>query len=141
MVNGDVMSAEAIGAYFRVLRENRGISQEALASLINLKSSKQVYNLERGTSIPRGDTLIGLLTELGGSISHLRLLFNDESATESYGRELAYRWLSKEDIDELDSIPPSQRITALSILDDLEKKDRTTFDAAIHLLKSLVGKT
>lgn len=131
-----VMSGTAVGAYFRTLRERKGVSQEALGRLLDV-SGKQIYNWERGNHKPGSEALVGLMGILGGSVEHLRQLFRD-GATEQQGEELAYKWLSKEDIAELDQMSNEQLIEWLAILDELQRQD--TVPTAIRLLRALVGR-
>lgn len=89
---------QAIGAYFRALREWKGVSQEYVARQVGV-SGKQVYNWERGASLPGGPAIAGLLQALGGSfddISPYLLMDEDVTSSETEGQELAQRWIAEQ---------------------------------------------
>jgi transcriptional regulator with XRE-family HTH domain len=116
------MSAAA-GAYFKTLREKQGLSQEALGKKIDL-SGKQVYNWERGTSFPGGETLVALMEIIGGSFDHLRILFQQKS-NEQLGEDLANEWLSVSDHVEFSQIATKAQASGklaelISIIEQLE---------------------
>ena len=65
-----IMSAitTRIGQVIRANREQRGLSQEALAALANLNRS-YLGEIERGTAMPSVETLQKLATALGEKLS------------------------------------------------------------------------
>ena len=58
------------GCVLRTNREQRGLSQEALASLANLNRS-YLGEIERGVAVPSLDTMQKLADALGESLSSL----------------------------------------------------------------------
>ncbi|WP_145617987.1 helix-turn-helix domain-containing protein [Nitrospirillum bahiense] len=64
-----------VAARIKAIRNRRGLSQEALAALID-RSPDAISNLERGVSIPSYDTLDLLAKGLGVSLADL---FVDEA--------------------------------------------------------------
>lgn len=136
-MNGITMST-AVGAYLKTLREHQGLSQNSVGEKLKL-SGKQVYNWEKGASVPSGDAMVRLIAILGGSIQHLSQLF-DEKATVEDGVLLAKRWLSEAEFEDLEKIPDERVSEALAILDEIERRDRAGLDTALRVLRALVGR-
>lgn len=83
----------AVGAYIRTLRQERGLSQEELARLLDT-SQKQVSRWENGEHRPIGETLHALVLAVQGNTNDVTALLADSGATPEHGEEAARRWLN-----------------------------------------------
>jgi transcriptional regulator with XRE-family HTH domain len=86
---------QAIGAYFRALREWRGLPQEEVARKLNV-SSKQVYNWERGENLPPAPMIARLIALLGGTWDDLvpfLIADDDRIVEENQGQARARAWI------------------------------------------------
>lgn len=59
------MGSPALGTYFKILRERRGLSQAKLAKDTHV-TPNTIYRIEAGTQEPRAPLLAALLVILGG---------------------------------------------------------------------------
>lgn len=84
--NRDSEEARRIGRRLKALRENRGISQKAIADVVGMPSP-QLAKLEKGETDMRISTLRSLLRALGASFADIA----GEDAPEISARELAKR--------------------------------------------------
>jgi transcriptional regulator with XRE-family HTH domain len=82
------MNTNALGLYFRTLRDRRGMSQEYVARQVDV-SLKQVSNWERGVNIPNSAKLAELLYVLGGSFDDISPILRGVDADEDEVVQLA----------------------------------------------------
>lgn len=74
------MSAEAAGAYLRLLRNQQGLTQTALAERLKV-AGNTIWRIEAGQQQPGGDLLAALLSLLKGSSEYYHTLLQDKQAT------------------------------------------------------------
>ncbi len=80
--------SEAVGSYFKTLRQIKGISQEAVGRILHV-SSKQVSNWERGIHVPAAHAMGMLFQTLGGSFQDVFDLLSNTDTTARDGQLLA----------------------------------------------------
>lgn len=86
------MGIEAAKAFLREIRDERGISQEQLASAIGL-SLRQFSRWETENSKLKGEDLVRAIDFLKAPYEYVRGLILDDDADAKIGREAARRWL------------------------------------------------
>lgn len=72
---------DKFGAAIRSARQDRNLSQRALANKLNM-SVRTIINLENGNSSPRAETVFMIASELGISLDGL-LFFQDKGSAVS----------------------------------------------------------
>ncbi len=103
-ISGSTMAlAKEVGRYIRALRQQRGLTQAALAELID-RSEVAVRSIERGASAPSFETLERLTVALDVPAAGLFPCDNRSSTTERHARDLASlsalgRGLGEADLD------------------------------------------
>lgn len=94
-----VMSAEAIGEYFRALVELQpGLSLASVSRAAGVQPnylSRLGVPGENGTKEPSGRVLLGLLRAAHGKIEHLEEILYSDTATAEQGRLLAEKTLNE----------------------------------------------
>ena len=112
------MFAKSFGQRLRRLREERFLSQQALADGIDVQIA-QISRYERGISMPNAETLANLAKFLRVSVGKLLL--------------------GEEDNESAVAAAPIQDISLLERFRDLEKLDRKDREVAITLIDALIN--
>lgn len=122
------MSMEAVGGYFRGLREGQDMSPADVASRLREVLGRKVdpttvWRIETGRQNPGADLLLGLINVLKGRLADVEAIFSraDASAAEgeALGRRVAakgFEHLTDDDLAILGQLSPSQRKAALIFL-------------------------
>ena len=110
------MFAKNFGQRLRQLREERFLSQQALADGIDVQIA-QISRYERGISMPNAETLADLAKFLRVSVGKLLLGEEDHDSTAS---------------------APIHDVSLLERFRDLEKLDRKDREVAITLIDALI---
>lgn len=111
------MFAKSFGQRLRQLREERFLSQQALAEGIDVQIA-QISRYERGISMPNAETLADLAKFLRIPVGHLLLGEDDESPNAIAA--------------------PIHDLSLLERFRDLEKLDRKDREVAITLIDALI---
>lgn len=136
------MGTLATGAYLWTLRESQRMTRSQVADYIQEKTGSatnesQVMKIEKGQQDTRASVLIAFLECVGGNPRDLINLMLDRNTTDKDGTELARRWLSGDQINDIDDLisqlPPSELKAILDDIIDEVNKD----PGFIQLLKGL----
>lgn len=124
------MNMKAAGAYLRALRERRGYSRAALASMVDTTETS-LYRIEEQGQEPRAGLLAALLHALDGSWIDFRGLILTESATEQDGEAAAriVNDLTDDEIALIRQFNPQQRAAVFRLLREVFAESDDT-DAA-----------
>ncbi len=124
---------EAIGGYFRGLREGRDMTPADVAvQLRDILGRKvdptTIWRIETDRQNPGGDLLLGLVTVLKGRMADVQALFkrSDASAAdgEALGRSIAatgYDDLTDDDLALFGRLTPEKKRLALELIDQLSR--------------------
>jgi transcriptional regulator with XRE-family HTH domain len=106
------MGMTSVAAYLRVLREQRGLSREKLAEMIDT-SGNTIWRIEDGRQEPGGALLLNLIAAVRGSYEDVRRLLAEDNGGEAAGRELAELRVSRAEfakIEELRTVLGNERL-------------------------------
>lgn len=99
----DMSSAEAVGAYLRVIREHKNLTgMQVVIEMLRIAPDLQpppnpnyISKIENGKIRSPGMRLIAAITNvLGGNPAQVNQLILDEKATKQEGRNMAQQWLA-----------------------------------------------
>lgn len=87
------MNTEAVGAYFRALRNRHRLSQDEAAALVTkhigeLVTKTVISNFETGKTWPGGDKLLGLMVVLHANFEEVVMLQVNDTVTPEEGQAL-----------------------------------------------------
>ena len=101
----------AVGRRIKAVREQKKITQETLASLVDI-SPTHMSVIERGAKVPRLDTFVAIANSLGVSADALLLDVVDHSA-ESVASDL---------VSAIDKLPHAEKVRVLKVIEVLLEK-------------------
>lgn len=110
------MGRQAAGAYLRVLREARGLTQQEVATQIGLTNYQQIYRIETGSHDTSATTLLAFGRAVGGQAEDIERLMLEPKATVMDGIMQAQARLAPQP-------DTSKRQQALDYLDSLTPED------------------
>lgn len=107
----NIMDGMAVGRRIKAVREQKKITQETLASLVDI-SPTHMSVIERGAKVPRLDTFVAIANSLGVSADALLLDVVDHSA-ESVASDL---------VSAIDKLPHAEKVRVLKVIEVLIEK-------------------
>ena len=107
----NIMDGMAVGRRIKAVREQKKITQETLASLVDI-SPTHMSVIERGAKVPRLDTFVAIANSLGVSADALLLDVVDHSA-ESVASDL---------VSAIDKLPHAEKVRVLKVIEVLLEK-------------------
>lgn len=107
----NIMDGMAVGRRIKAVREQKKITQETLASLVDI-SPTHMSVIERGAKVPRLDTFVAIANSLGVSADALLLDVVDHSA-ESVASDLVLA---------IDKLPHTEKVRVLKVIEVLMEK-------------------
>lgn len=107
----NIMDGLAVGRRIKAVREQKKITQETLASLVDI-SPTHMSVIERGAKVPRLDTFVAIANCLGVSADALLLDVVDHSA-ESVASDLVLA---------IDKLPHAEKVRVLKVIEVLLEK-------------------
>lgn len=107
----NIMDGMAVGLRIKAVREQKKITQETLASLVDI-SPTHMSVIERGAKVPRLDTFVAIANSLGVSADALLLDVVDHSA-ESVASDLVLA---------IDKLPHAEKVRVLKVIEVLIEK-------------------
>lgn len=120
------MGQAAAMTYLRVIREERGLSQDDIARVIG-HTKKQVSRWETCEQEPTSTGLAQFVAAVRANADQVLRLFIDTQVTPEEARQMAREWLSQEAIGEIDRraalLSDEERAAALQILGKLLARD------------------
>jgi transcriptional regulator with XRE-family HTH domain len=87
---------QAVGSYFRRLREAKGLSVTQVAAALDTVE-RQIRIIENGERDTRGSMLVNMCHYLEGNIYQVAYLMMSADATPEEGRQLAEEWLDRDE--------------------------------------------
>lgn len=130
----DVVVYPALGAYFRGLRKQQGLSQETLAQQLGV-SSKQIFNWEMGANAPSSVHLVRLLHALDGVFPVVAQLIDQPGLT------LAEAQLRIQEADAATLSAPRLPTVTTGLSPVVEQQLLTAYEQLQQALASLPGST
>lgn len=112
------MSLLALGSYLRVLREARDLTQQAVATALNV-SARQLRNWERGESDPASSVLAAYLVLVDGSSTDVIDLLTNPNTTRADGERLAYQHLERQEQAHTDALIQQLSVERLQRLEQI----------------------
>jgi transcriptional regulator with XRE-family HTH domain len=131
------MGLEAVGAYLRIYRDARQLTQEEVGAAVGV-SGKQVYNWERGIHDPKSTFMAALLKLLRVPPEDVVRLLNSPDATAADGEGLAHASLAAEHMPRRYLTESERRAILRARPEDLSQEEK---DEIINQLWRLYGET
>ncbi len=129
------MKMAALAAYLQTIRKHRGISQERLAEQLGT-AGVTIWRIENSKQEPGGELLIKIADAIRANLDDIRRLVIDDNLTEEDGIRMAKAFIDDPERAQIQRTArdvPGERITeALTVLDDLERRNPNLVDEVIR---------